>query len=105
MQTNSSSPKVASADAADPSQPEVPLELNHRAQDPQQLLEGLIAKRNGVIVAFRAAFAAHHFDVTGYTDDDIGRAICSDGGLAESPTIHARLRRAFKRLQSRGRID
>ena len=45
-------------------------------------------------------FAAHHFDVTDYTDDEIGRAICTDIGMAELVASHDRLAQAFERLRS-----
>jgi len=64
------------------------------------MLDDLIVNRRGLIAAFRAAFAAHRFDVTGYTDDELGRAICKDSRPDEALSSHARLTQVFAQLQS-----
>jgi hypothetical protein len=77
----------------------VPVETR-RAHDPQRILEVLIANRNDVIATFRAQFAAHHLDVTLYSDDEICQAICTDLGIGAALASHERLVHIFERLQS-----
>ncbi len=85
-----------------PGETEVPRATEART-DPARMAKLLTATHKELIAMFRCAFAAHQFNVTGYSDAQISRAVCAEPAAMGSITDRERLQRAFSRLQSRRR--
>ena len=75
-------------------------ELTHSRQHAAQpTVDRLNADRMSLIAVFRAGFAAFHFDVRPYSDDELAAALCGESVPAAVPSYREHLKRAFKRLR------